>query len=87
MESNEMVSSFLKAARTGFTNNENQRAGKKRILSQLFLEIQEIDPECAKVTMNSWARFFEAGSSRQDETRFRTLEEYLPYRIIPVGNM
>ncbi|KAK6213609.1 fusicoccadiene synthase [Colletotrichum tabaci] len=90
VENNEMMNAFLEAAHTGSIDSsasEAARAGKKRIQSQLFLEMLSIDPECAKTTMKAWARFVEVGSSRKHETRFQTLDEYLPYRIMDVGEM
>nr|A2PZA5.1 RecName: Full=Fusicoccadiene synthase; Short=FS; AltName: Full=Fusicoccin A biosynthetic gene clusters protein 1; AltName: Full=PaDC4:GGS; Includes: RecName: Full=Fusicocca-2,10(14)-diene synthase; AltName: Full=Diterpene cyclase 4; Short=DC 4; Includes: RecName: Full=Geranylgeranyl diphosphate synthase; Short=GGDP synthase; Short=GGS [Diaporthe amygdali]BAF45924.1 fusicoccadiene synthase [Diaporthe amygdali]BAF45925.1 fusicoccadiene synthase [Diaporthe amygdali] len=91
VENDEMMTVFLEAAHTGAIDTSNKvdirRAGKKRIQSQLFLEMLAIDPECAKTTMKSWARFVEVGSSRQHETRFVELAKYIPYRIMDVGEM
>jgi hypothetical protein len=86
-----MMTAFLEAAQTGTIdtskNDDVRREGKKRIQTQLFLEMLAIDPECAKTTMKSWARFVELGSSRQHETRFIELAKYIPYRIMDVGEM
>ncbi|KAH8786022.1 fusicoccadiene synthase [Diaporthe sp. PMI_573] len=90
VENNEMMTAFLEAANTGTIDTftpDTRREGKKRIQSQLFLEMLAIDPECAKTTMKSWARFVEVGSSRQHETRFVKLAKYIPYRIMDVGEM
>ncbi|GJC78709.1 fusicoccadiene synthase [Colletotrichum liriopes] len=89
-ENDEMMNAFLEAAHTGSIKSsvsEIARAGKKKIQSQLFLEMLSIDPECAKTTMKAWARFVEVGSSRKHDTCFQTLAEYLPYRIMDVGEM
>lgn len=85
------MNAFLEAAKTGTIDTsakaDMRRVGKKRIQSQLFLEMLAIDPVCAKTTMKSWARFVEVGSSRQHETRFVELDRYIPYRIMDVGEM
>lgn len=86
-----MMSVFLEAAHTGAIDSSKKAdarlEGKKRIQTQLFLEMLSIDPKCAKTTMKSWARFVEVGSSRQHETRFIELAKYIPYRIMDVGEM
>ncbi|KAG6353554.1 hypothetical protein INS49_005516 [Diaporthe citri] len=90
VENNEMMTAFLEAANNGTIDTstlDTRREGKKRIQSQLFLEMLAIDPKCAKTTMKSWARFVEVGSSRQHETRFVELAKYIPYRIMDVGEM
>ncbi|KAI1840688.1 hypothetical protein JX266_013095 [Neoarthrinium moseri] len=90
IENDEMQDAFLEAARMGSVDTATQEArrkGKRQIQSQLFEEMLSIDPECAKTTMKSWAQFIQVGSSRQHETRFNTLTEYFPYRIMDVGEM
>jgi hypothetical protein len=52
--------------------------------AKILHEMIAIDPECALVTMKAWAKFVEVGSSRQHNT---VLDEYLPYRIMDVGEM
>ena len=85
-----MMEGFLEGALSGSINPENaetKRMGKKRIQSKLLQEMIAIDRECALVTMKAWARFLEVGSSRQHDTRFTSLDRYLPYRIMDVGEM
>lgn len=80
------MAAFLEAANTKRID-ETSKSGKKKIQNQIFLEMLAIDPECAKTTMKAWARFVEVGSSRQHNTRFTSLSEYIPYRIMDVGEM
>ncbi|KUL83692.1 hypothetical protein ZTR_07521 [Talaromyces verruculosus] len=90
IENDDMMEGFLEGAQSGFINPETvetRRIGKKQIQSKLLLEMVAIDRECALVTMKAWARFLEVGSSRQHDTRFTSLETYLPYRIMDVGEM
>ena len=37
--------------------------------------------------MKAWAKFVETASGRQHHTHFATLDEYIPYRVIDVGQM
>ena len=85
-----MMAAFLEAANTeriATRSSEGVKSGKKKIQAQIFLEMLAIDPECAKTTRKPWARFVEVGSSRQHNTRFTSLAEYIPYRIMDVGEM
>ncbi|KAK8133241.1 hypothetical protein PG999_001414 [Apiospora kogelbergensis] len=89
-ENDDMMAAFLEAANTeriATRSSEGVKSGKKKIQAQIFLEMLAIDPECAKTTMKAWARFVEVGSSRQHNTRFTSLAEYIPYRIMDVGEM
>lgn len=82
---------FPEGSRNALINAENaetKRAGKRHILQyQMLLEMMSIDRECALATMKSWAKFVEVGSSREHCSRFTSLEKYLPYRIMDVGEM
>lgn len=84
-----MMEAFLEGARgaTIAVNGHSTSAGKRRMQSKLLLEMMEIDRDCAIVTMKAWAKFVEVGSSRQHATIFDKLEDYLPYRIMDVGEM
>ena len=46
-----------------------------------------IDRERAMVVAKSWAAGVQHSSRRQDDTDFKTLEEYIPYRALDVGYM
>lgn len=62
-------------------------SGKKQIQSQLLLEMVAIDRERALTATNSWAKFVQLASGRQHDIHFATLEQYIPYRILDVGEM
>jgi len=84
------MNGFLEAAETYARSNPqavDEKAGKKRIQSLIFNEMLSIDPDCAKTTMKAWARFIEVGSARDHEIRFKSMAEYIPYRIKDVGEM
>ena len=81
---------FLEAAETRPRSSPHvvdEKAGKKQIQSLIFSEMLSIDPDCAKTTMKAWARFIEVGSAREHEIRFKSMAEYIPYRIRDVGEM
>jgi hypothetical protein len=85
-----MMEAFNEASLTGAINpndTKTKRVGKKKIQAELLKEMMAIDPKCALVTMKAWAKFVEVGSSRQHDTVFTTLDDYLPYRIMDVGEM
>lgn len=80
-----MLKAFREGAQNGFI--ESRSSGKKQIQSKMLLEMLSIDRERALTTMKSWAAFVELASGRQHHEHFATLEEYIPYRIIDVGEM
>ncbi|PQE20308.1 fusicoccadiene synthase protein [Rutstroemia sp. NJR-2017a BBW] len=90
VENDDMMEAFNEASVTGAINpndTKTKRVGKKKIQAELLKEMVAIDPKCALVTMKAWAKFVEVGSSRQHYTVFTTLDDYLPYRIMDVGEM
>ncbi|KAK8059989.1 hypothetical protein PG996_009919 [Apiospora saccharicola] len=89
-ENNEVMNGFLEAAQLQSRSTSHavdEKAGKRRIQSLIFSEMLSIDPDCARTTMKAWARFIEVGSAREHEVRFKSMAEYIPYRIKDVGEM
>ncbi|KAK8127934.1 fusicoccadiene synthase [Apiospora sp. TS-2023a] len=89
-ENNEVMNGFLEATQVQSRSAPqavDEKAGKRRIQSLIFSEMLSIDPDCAKTTMKAWARFIEVGSAREHEVRFKSMAEYIPYRIKDVGEM
>ncbi|KAK7956524.1 fusicoccadiene synthase [Apiospora aurea] len=89
-ENNQIMNGFLEASqlRSGSQPNAgDEKAGKKQIQSLIFSEMLSIDPDCAKTTMKAWAQFIESGSAREHDVRFKSMAEYIPYRIKDVGEM
>ena len=80
-----MLDTFREAALTGvITPNQS---GKKLIQSKMLLEMIQLDRERALTTMKAWGKFVELASGRRHHTHFATLDEYIPYRVIDVGQM
>ncbi|KIK55682.1 hypothetical protein GYMLUDRAFT_248493 [Collybiopsis luxurians FD-317 M1] len=89
IEYDQIGQAFLEGARTGkiFTQDtdaETKRAGKRKMQSQMVLEMLAIDREGAIAIMKSWVGFAEAASNHKE---FATLDEYLPFRLINAGAM
>jgi hypothetical protein len=84
-----MMEAFREGAHAGAieATAETNSTGKKQMQSKMLSEMLAIDRECALVTMKAWAKFVEIGSGRRHDTAFATLDEYLLYRIVDVGEM
>lgn len=80
-----MLDAFEQGALNG--SIESNHSGKRQMQSKMLLEMLEIDRERALTSMKLWARFVELAAGRQHDTQFATLDEYIPYRIIDVGEM
>ncbi|KIK55691.1 hypothetical protein GYMLUDRAFT_248501 [Collybiopsis luxurians FD-317 M1] len=89
-QNDELKQTLLEGAQSSVittNNSQTMQVGKRKIVSQILLEMLAIDRDCAINLMKTWAKFLELGSSRQQDKTFRTLEEYLPYRMHDVGEM
>ncbi|KAM3432410.1 hypothetical protein NHJ13734_006875 [Beauveria thailandica] len=62
-------------------------SGKAKIAAQIIQEMMAIDHERAMTVAKSWASGVQHSSRRQEDTDFKTLEEYIPYRALDVGYM
>jgi len=83
-----MMQAFLEDAQDASINPdsaETKRGGKRSVQSQILSEMMAIDRECALETMKVWAKFFETGSSRQQNKIFTSIDKYLPYRVMDWG--
>jgi len=80
-----MLDAFREAVSTGTI--DAKKSGKKQIQSKMLSEMMAIDKERALTTMKAWAKFVETASGRENHTHFASLDEYIPYRVIDVGQM
>ena len=80
-----MLDAFEQGALNG--SIDSKHSGKRQIQANLLLEMLKIDRERALTSMKLWARFVELAAGRQHDTQFASLDEYIPYRIIDVGEM
>lgn len=80
---------MLKALREGAQNGAIQfkDSGKNQIQIQMLQEMMAIDRERAMTTTRAWARFVQLAAGRQNDASFANLEEYIPYRMLDIGEM
>ena len=64
---------------------EAEVIGEKQIQDQILKEMMAIDSERALNSMKLWARGIHLAASRPRSKPFATLEEYLPYRRMDIG--
>ncbi len=79
------MAAFREGAHTGTI--KSQKGEEHQIQSKMLLDMLALDRERALITRNAWAKFVEMASGRQHHTRFATPDEYIPYRIMDVGEM
>jgi fusicocca-2,10(14)-diene synthase/ophiobolin F synthase len=80
---------MLEALREGAQNGAVQfkGSGKNQIQMQMLQEMMAIDRERAMTTTRAWAKFVQLAAGRQNDTTFANLEEYIPYRMLDIGEM
>ena len=81
-ENNEMTDGFRAGAQAGAMQSSS---GKSQMQAKLILRLLSIDRERAVVLMKSWEGLVGGASGRQHSSHFASLDEYLPYRIVDVG--
>ena len=82
-----MEQALAQGGQTGQFEESKGASGKRKIAAQIVKEMMAIDPERAMVVAKSWAAGVQHSSRREEETDFKTLEEYIPYRSLDVGYM
>ena len=53
--------------------------------AKLILELMSIDRERAVVLVKCWEQLVNAGASGSKQCEFLTLKDYIPWRIVNVG--
>lgn len=76
-----MMHGFRAATQTG---NLQSSSGRSQLQAKLMLQLMAIDRERAITLMKSWEALVET-CGRQRASHFNTLEEYIPYRLMDVG--
>lgn len=61
--------------------------GLKQVQSMLWEEMRQIDEPRAQTAMKAWIEFLQESAGREHEVAHSTLESFLPYRILDVGEM
>lgn len=80
-----MMDAFEQGAQLGLI--ESRGSGTRQLQSKMLLDMMKLDRERAITSMKWWAAFVELASGRQHHIQFASLEEYVPYRILDVGEM
>jgi hypothetical protein len=85
LQNNDMLEAFKQSTETGVIDTKS--SGKRKIQANMLLEMLSLDRERALTMVKAWATFVELAASRQHHTHFQSLAEYIPYRILDVGQM
>ena len=59
-------------------------SGKRLMQAKILKEMLAVDKPRALVAMKSWAKFVQSAAGREHH-EFKTLDEYIPYRSLDVG--
>ncbi|KIK51154.1 hypothetical protein GYMLUDRAFT_252327 [Collybiopsis luxurians FD-317 M1] len=86
VENDEMVQILLESIQDP-NDTRPEQTGRSKIQLQIAQEMLAIDPECATVSLNAWAKFLELDASRPLDKTFSTVEEYLSFRVDNGGLM
>jgi ophiobolin F synthase len=84
-ENNNLAEAFKEGTSKG--NIDPTGSGKRQIQAKILNRMMSIDRQRALVAMKAWAAFAQEGSGRQQHKRFSSLDAYLPYRALDVGQM
>lgn len=84
-KNDEMMDGFEQGAQLGLI--ESRDSGTRQLQSKILLDMMKLDRERAIASMKLWAAFVELASGRQHHIQWASLEEYIPYRILDVGEM
>jgi ophiobolin F synthase len=82
----EEVKSALDQGQGGKTENRGSD-GKRKIVTQIIREMMAIDPAGAMNVAKSWSSGVGHSDRRKEDTEWKSLEEYIPYRALDVGYM
>jgi hypothetical protein len=72
---------------TGVIKNPKNTTGRGFMMSKIAKKMLSIDRGPASVALSLWAEWFRKGAGRRNHTQFKTLDEYLEYRIFDVGDV
>ncbi|KAI4273155.1 MAG: hypothetical protein LQ337_004827 [Flavoplaca oasis] len=84
-ENDAMLAALRQGAETGTIDFNS--SGKNKIQMQILKKMLALDHERALTSTKAWAKFVQLAAGRQNDVAFATLEEYIPYRMLDVGEM
>jgi hypothetical protein len=87
-ENDKMLHAFLEGAHDGSISIQpHHKSGKRYVQHKLFQETLAVDPPRAVVAIEAWAEFLRHASGQRAFPAFSSIDEYIPYRILDVGEM
>ncbi|KAJ6114890.1 fusicoccadiene synthase [Penicillium sp. IBT 16267x] len=84
--SNEMVDLFGQEDDKASTLKASVGKKANKLQAQIFKEMTDLDPSRAATSMKAWAQFLQL-ASRSRARPVKTLEEYVPLRVIDAGEL
>lgn len=84
-ENDNMLEAFREVVQNATVPSTSQ--GKRQIQMRMLREMMAIDRDRASVSIQAWEKFLQLAAGRQHDVYFTSLKEYIPYRILDVGEM
>ncbi|KAM7185439.1 Fusicoccadiene synthase [Naviculisporaceae sp. PSN 640] len=66
---------------------ERKRRGRQLMIAHVAEKMLALDRGPATTALQLWTEWFEKGSGRQNRNLFESLEDYLEYRVLDIGQM
>lgn len=83
-ELDELTPALVQGGATGKIDGET-KSGKAKLIAQIIREMAAIDPERAQMVSKAWSGLMNHNNHRIEDTDFKTLEDYIPFRFQDVG--
>ncbi|KAL3471910.1 Ophiobolin F synthase [Aspergillus californicus] len=83
----DMKSALKQGGQVGAIDETKGSSGKRKLAAKLLREMMALDPERAMNLAKSWAQGVQHSSRREEETDWKSLDEYLPFRCMDLGYM
>lgn len=64
---------------------EKAKKGSKIMQEKMVKELMRLDPKCASVCVQAWKEMVDTTSKRDKSVMFRSINEYLEYRMVDTG--
>lgn len=73
-------------AEKGLRGTDLEIRPEMRLQSGIFAKMMTIDPDRAVTSMKAWAKFVQLTAKARTQ-QYRSLEEYIPARVIDAGEL
>ncbi|KAL2830451.1 Ophiobolin F synthase [Aspergillus cavernicola] len=78
---------LTQGGQTGKIDDKKGSSGKRKLAAQLLREMMALDPERAMTLAKSWAKGVQHSARRVDDKDWKSLDEYIPFRVMDLGYM